>query len=225
EHLAGVPDEDPKWYKDGYEYLKERQEKDGHWQWSLGPTVDTAFALLFLLRSTQKSIRSTLGEGFLVAGRGIPPNVAKAKLRGNQVIVDQVQTKVDDLLSLVDDADQARLDELARDPTSLVVDQIDEKSARRLQQLARGGEPEVRLLAVRALGQTGNLDYVPTLIYALTDPDRRVVIEARDGLRFISRRFDGFGPPDDFNDRQRYEAVDAWKNWYRPLRPGTLPDK
>jgi len=94
-----------------------------------------------------------------------------------------------------------------------------------LEQLARGGEPRVRLLAVHALGRAGNLDYVATLIYALTDPDRRVVIEARDGLRFVSRRFDGFGPPDDFTDKQRFEAVDAWKDWYRTLRPTAIPNK
>lgn len=225
ELLSGITDDEPKWYNDGYQYLAAHQDKNGEWRAGCGPAVDTAFSILFLLRSTQKSIRSTLGEGSLVAGRGIPTNVAKAHMRGNQIIAEQTQAKVDDLLSLVDDADQARLDELARDPTSLVVDKVDEKSARRLEQLARGGEPDVRLLAVHALGQTGNLDYVPTLIYALTDPDRRVVIEARDGLRFVSRRFDGFGPPDDFNDKQRYEAVDAWKSWYRPLRPGALPDE
>jgi hypothetical protein len=225
ELLSGITDEDPKWYNDGYKFLAAHQEKDGQWRAACGPAVDTAFSILFLLRSTQKSIRSTLGEGSLVAGRGIPTNVAKARMRGNQIVVEQMQTKVEDLLSLVDDADQARLDDLARDPTNLVVDKVDEKSARRLEQLARGGEPQVRLLAVHALGKTGNLDYVPTLIYALTDPDRRVVIEARDGLRYISRRFDGFGPPDDFNDKQRYEAVDAWKNWYRPLRPNVLPGK
>ena len=128
------------------------------------------------------------------------------------------------MLTMIDDAEQSRLDDLARDPTSLVVDQVDEKSGRRLQQLVRGGEPEVRLLAVRALGRSGNLDYVPTLIYALTDPEPRIVLEARDGLRFISRRFAGFGPPDEFTEEQRYEAVDAWKHWYRTLRPGALPD-
>jgi HEAT repeats/Squalene-hopene cyclase C-terminal domain/Prenyltransferase and squalene oxidase repeat len=225
ELLDGTTDDDPKWYNDGYQYLAAHQDKDGHWEAGCGPAVDTAFSLLFLLRSTQKTIRATLGEGSLVAGRGIPVNVAKARMRGNQIIAEQVQTKIDDLLSLVDDADEARLDDLARDPASLVVEEVDEKSARRLQQLARGGEPQVRLLAVHVLGRAGNLDYVPTLIYALTDPDRRVVIEARDGLRFISRRFDGFGPPDDFNDKQRYEAVDAWKNWYRSLRPDALPAK
>ena len=144
-------------------------------------------------------------------------------MRGNQIVVEQVQTKVEEMLSMIDDADQSRLDELARDPTNLVVENVDEPSARRLQQLVRGGEPAVRLLAVRALGRTGNLEYVPTLIFALTDPDRSVVLEARDALEFISRRFDGFGPPDGFSDKQRYDAVDAWKNWYRSLRPGALP--
>ena len=115
------------------------------------------------------------------------------------------------VVAMIDDEEQGRLDDLARDPTALVVYVVDETSARRLQQLVRGGEPEVRLLAVRALGRTGNLDYVPSLIYALTDPDRRIVLEARDGLQFVSRRFDGFGPPNDFNEDQRYEAIDAWK--------------
>jgi HEAT repeats len=221
----GISEDEPTWYNDGVKYMVAHQDKEGFWRSDCGATVDTAFSLLFLMRSTQKSIRSTLGEGSLVGGRGIPVNVAKAKLRGNQIVVEQVQTKVDDLLSLIDDPDQGRLDDLARDPTNLIVDQVDEKSARRLQQLARGGEPQVRLLAVHALGRAGSLDYVPTLIYALTDPDRRVVLEARDGLRFVSRRFDGFGPPDNFTDKQQFEAVDAWKDWYRSLRPNAIPNK
>ena len=123
---------------------------------------------------------------------------------------------------MIDDEDEALLDELARDPSQLVVEVVDQQSARRLQQLVRGGEPEVRLLAVRALGRSGDLDYVPTLLYALTDPDRRVVLEARDGLRFISRNFEGFGPPDDFTEPQRFEALDAWKKWYQSLRPAAV---
>ncbi len=83
----------------------------------------------------------------------------------------------------------------------------------------------MRLLAVRALGRTGNLDYVPTLLYALTDPDRRVVLEARNELRFISRNFDGLGPPDDFTEQQRYAAIDAWKKWYRSIRPSAVLEK
>ena len=161
----------------------------------------------------------------LLAGRGLPTNLTRAKLRNGQLIVEQVHTKVDELLSMIDDGNEGVLDELARDPSQLVVEQVDEKSARRLQQLVRGGEPGARLLAVRALGRTGNLDYVPSLLYALTDPDRRIAMEARDELRFISRSFDGVGPPDDFTEQQRFEAVDAWKKWYKSIRPTAVLEK
>lgn len=219
EMFEGLTVDEPKWYNDGYQFLAKDQAANGSWSGYCGTPCDTAFSILFLLRSTQKSIRARLGEGTLLGGRGLPTNLTRAKLRNGQVVVDQVRTKVDQLLSMIDDGDEATLDELARDPAQLVVEKVDENSARRLVQLVRGGEPEVRLLAVRALGRTGNLDYVPTLIYALTDPDRRIVLEARDGLRFTSRNFKGFGPPDEFTDAQRFEAVSAWKNWYRSLRP------
>jgi hypothetical protein len=223
ELLTGTSEAEPQWYNDGYEYLAKTQLKEGGWNSNCGRTVDTAFAVLFLLRSTQQSIQATLGEGTLVGGRGLPANVAGATLRGNKVIANQLQTKVGEMLDMVDDADQSRLDELARDPRGLIVGEVDAASGRRLEQLVRGGEPAVRLLSVRALGRTGNLDYVPTLIYALTDPDRDVVLEARDALGFMSRRFDGFGPPDGFTERERFDAVEAWKNWYRSLRPDAMP--
>jgi hypothetical protein len=216
---SGSLDGEPQWYQDGYDYISKSQKDGGGWEQGCGQQVDTAFAILFLLRSTQKSIQASLGEGTLVGGRGLPTNVARAKLRGNAVIVDQLHTKVGEMLSMVDDENQSQLDDLARDPTALVVENVDAAHARRLQQLIRGGEPPVRRLAVRALGRTGNLDYVPTLIYALTDPDRDVVLEARDALQFVSRRFEGFGPPDTYTDQQRYDAAEDWKTWYRSLRP------
>jgi hypothetical protein len=218
-------DPSPKWYNDGYEYLASKQAANGSWAGYCGANCDTAFSILFLLRSTQKSIHAKLGEGSLLAGRGLPTNLSRAKLHNGQLIVEQVHTKVDELLSMIDDGNDAKLDDLARDPSQLVVDRVDEKSARRLQQLLRGGEPEVRLLAVRALGRTGNLDYVPSLLYALTDPDRRIVLEARNELRFISRNFDGPGPPDDYTEEQRYQALDLWKKWYLAIRPSAVLEK
>ena len=224
EAAEGVIEPEPKWYNDGYEFLAKDQQPNGSWRGYCGADCDTAFATLFLLRSAQKSLRARLGEGTLLAGRGLPANLSRAKLRNGQVIIEQVHTKVDELLSMIDDGDAGLLDELARDPSQLVVEEVDSRSARQLQQLVRGGEPEARLLAVRALGRSGNLNYVPSLLYALTDPDRRIVLEARDGLRFISRKFDGFGPPDNFTEQQRYEALDAWKKWYRSLRPTAILD-
>jgi len=219
ELLEGRSEPEPQWYNDGYRFLAEDQQPDGSWSGFCGPECDTAFSVLFLLRSTQKSLGAKMGEGALLSGRGLPANLSRAKLHNGQLIIEQVRTKVDELLAMLEEGDTALLDELARDPRQLVVENVDQRNARRLQQLVRGGEPEVRLLAVRALGRTGNLDYVPSLLYALTDPDRRVVLEARDGLRFVSRHLVGFGPPEDFTDAQRYEALDAWKKWYQSLRP------
>jgi hypothetical protein len=89
--------------------------------------------------------------------------------------------------------------------------------------VARSGGAAARLLAVRALGRLRNLDYAPTLVFALTDPDKRVVREARDALRSVSRNFEGFGPPDNFDDGQRDTAVQRWKNWYHTVRPDAPP--
>jgi hypothetical protein len=226
EALEGLEERSPKWYNDGYQFLAKAQSQDGSFKDGYcGAQPDTAFAVLFLLRSTQKSIKAKLGEGLLLSGRGLPSNLARAKLRDGQLIAEQVHKNVDELLSMVDDKNEGTLDELARDPTQLVVGDIDEKSARRLQQLIHGGTPEVRVLATRAIGRTGNLDYVPTLLYALTDPEPRVVIEARNGLRFISRNFVGLGPPDNFTEPQRFEAIDKWKRWYKSIRPTAVFEK
>lgn len=219
EVLTGNAPEEPEWYNAGYEWLKAEQRSDGSWFGNCGKEVDTGFAVLFLLRSTQQSLRRGLGEGALLSGRGLPRNLAGAKLSRGQVIVQEARTEVTQLLSLLDDEQSERLDALAEDPTAIEVGAVDERSARRLEQLVRGGEPAARLLAVRALGRTGDLDYAPTLIYALTDPDRRVVREARDGLRFISRKLQGVGLPDTFDERQRYDAIEKWKRWYLSVRP------
>ena len=163
----------------------------------------------------RRAFDAKLGEGTLLAGRGLPTNLSRAKMRNGQLIVEQVHTKVDELLSMIDDGDEGALDELARDPSQLVVEKVDEKSARRLQQLVRGGEPEVRLLAVRALGRTRQFRLRADAALRPHRPRRRVVLEARNGLRFISRNFEGYGPPDEFTEQQRFEAIDAWKKWYQ----------
>ena len=60
---------------------------------------------------------------------------------------------------------------------------------------------------------------VPALIYALSDPDLRVVLAARDGLRLVSRRFAGVGMPDTPSEVQKKQAQTAWKRWYKSVRP------
>jgi HEAT repeat protein len=79
--------------------------------------------------------------------------------------------------------------------------------------------PEARVAAVKALGRLRNLDDVPTLLYAISDPDTRVVIAAVDALRYISRQ--PYGSPGTVvtDAASRDAALDYWKRWYRTIRP------
>ncbi|MEM6330925.1 MAG: prenyltransferase/squalene oxidase repeat-containing protein [Planctomycetota bacterium] len=213
---------EPEWYVNGYKYLKQRQSDDGSWSAGCGRPPDTAFAVLFLVRSTRAMLRGKL-SGVAIGTRGLPKYTPGLKLVEGQFVIEQTEAAVSDLLNMLDDDAAEKIDQLANNPTALVLTgELDEAAEQRLRQVVRGGSPGARLLAVRTLGRTGKLDHVPTLIYAMTDPDRRVTLEARDALRFVSRRFEGFGLADNFTDRQRYEARDKWKSWYLSIKPGAV---
>lgn len=222
ELLTGNVPEEPDWYQKGYELLKKTQKEHGGWHSQSDAPCATAFAVLFLLRSTQKSIRASLGQGTLVGGRGLSANLAQMKLRRGKLVVEQKPTEVDKLLGMLEETGSADLDALLSNPAAISVGKAGPDEARRLEQILRSGPPEARQLAVRALAGIRSLDYVPSLLYAMTDPDKRVVREARDGLRFVSRRFGGFGLKDNFTDRERYDALEKWKQWYHMIRPDAL---
>ncbi len=224
EVLNGEAVEGPEWYDLGVAHLQETQLDSGGWNDKSREPCATAFAILFLVRSTQKSIKASLGEGTLVGGRGLSANLANMRMqRGRLVAVVPQNTEVDQLLNMLEDSDGDALEALLESPAALAVEDVKPEESRRLQQIVRSGNPEARVLAVRALARTRQIDFVPTLLYAMTDPDRRVVREARDGLRFISRRFDGYGLSDNYTDAERFEALDRWKQWYATLRPDAPP--
>jgi hypothetical protein len=223
EYLDGEIEEEPEWYNEGFKLLKESQGADGSWNDHSGSACATAFSVLFLLRSTQKSIEASLGEGTLVGGRGLPSDLSKLRLRGGKLVVEQKPTEVDQLLGMLDESNSGALDNLLDNPAALSVGDVDPSDARRLQQVIKSGPAAARLLAVRALAKLRSIDSAPTLIYALTDPDRRVVREARDALRSISRNFEGFGPSDNFDEAEQSAAVERWKAWYQTVRPDAPP--
>ncbi len=219
EFLGGRRVESPDWYNAGFEKLKRTQAEDGSWNDRAGAPAATAFSILFLLRSTQQSIDASLGEGTLVGGRGLPRDLSKVQLRGGKLVVEQNRTEVDELLGMLDDSKSESLEALLDSPAALQVTNVGPEQARRLQQVVRSGPAGARLLAVGALSELRKIDHAPTLIFALTDPDKRVVRRARDGLRSISRSFEGFGPPDNFEEPERVAAIERWKAWYRAVRP------
>jgi hypothetical protein len=215
---------EPRWYNDGVQFLRAAQKPNGSWDiGGGGSVVDTAFGILFLKRSAQKSIeRSVEGfEGLLIGGRGLPRDTRSVRIQAGKVVRTPFQGTVDTLLAILEDGEHADVEAIS--PETAVVISDDpvqrEDQLRRLRRLAAAESYEVRIAAVRALGSVRDLDNIPTLIYALNDPDRRVAEAALRGLKFVSRKFSGVGMRSNSTDEQRQLAIDAWKKWYLSIRP------
>ena len=220
---------EPKWYNDGVTFLRSQQDRDGWWDLpeGAGRMPDTAFAVLFLKRSAKKTIQKISDEldGLLTAGRGLPTNTKDVRLgpRGN-IVRTPFQGTADALLEILEDADHPDLDaaaeameiQLSSDPRGRAQQLL------RMRRLVRSETFTVRLTAVKTMASTRELDNVPALVYALSDPDLRVVRAARDGLRFVSRKFGGFGLSDQPSQQERDAAILAWKKWYLAIRPEAL---
>lgn len=227
EVATGEREEEPKWYNDGVSFLLETQQPDGAWEAghsAAGEPVNTSFGILFLVRSMKESIERArnFGPGTMIGGRGLPKDTDAVIVRDGSVMsLPEIQA-VESVLSVVGEGDDSeqyeKLKAITAMPSEDVTPLID-RHAEKLRRLAGDSSPEARLTAVRALAKRHSMDDVPVLIYALTDPDPLVVLAARDGLRRISRKFHGFGLPDDFTDAQRRAVIEHWKEWFLEVRP------
>ena len=224
EDAEGTAEKEPRWYNDGVRYLLKNQKDEGSWQDQCGETPATAFGILFLIRSTKISVtdKKSFGDGTLVGGKGLPKTTAgMARVAGNLVAKPELGS-LDKVLAALDDASSPdaadALEALAMLPSDEAAD-LASKHAKKLRELAGAMSAEARLASVRALGKRRDLDNVPALLYALTDPVPAVVREARDSLRRISRKFDGFGMPDEPTELERHAAIRKWQEWYLAIRP------
>jgi hypothetical protein len=176
---------------------------------------------MFLIRSTQKTI-FTMNAGSLQGGYGLPKDTTDIRVEGTQIKGRPIAAQVTDLLDILEkdgagDTEGKSIPddlELAAQPAARAA-QLD-----RLERLVRGSQSwQARRVAARLLGKSDDLRVVPSLIYALSDPDQSVRRYARDGLRFISRKFDGFGMPDDPSLADVQNAQRKWRDWYRTMNP------
>ncbi|MEQ8791213.1 MAG: HEAT repeat domain-containing protein [Pirellulaceae bacterium] len=225
EIAEGRKEDSPFWYNDGVEYLLSTQQENGSFREStttVGLELSTAFAVLFLIRSTKKAIGEA-SEGRLRGGVGLPSNDSKMALYGGRIVAADVTKSLSDLMNLLEDQETAELKDLISfsPDTAFVIDDpaAYQEQMAQLRRMAAHKSYEVRMVAVQALGQTRDLDNVPALIYALSDPDARVARAARDGLRFISRRLEGFGLTESIKPGDRGPLILKWKQWYRTIRP------
>jgi HEAT repeat protein len=178
-----------------------------------------------LVRSSRQTIGrvvTDLGRGVLLGGMGLPANTADLREHEGRIIEKPLAGTLDELLALIEKSNLPDLDRLAASAEAVTLDpDVVKRSGQitRLRALVSTDAFEPRLIAVKALARVRELDNVPILIYALTDPDLRIVREADQGLRFISRKFDGVGLPAEPKPADVKAAIAAWKAWYRSIRP------
>ena len=224
ELIEGTSEREPRWYNDGFAILQRTQQKSGSWNGGDNEIVATCFSVLFLVRSSRKTIQkiADLGDGVLVGGMGLPPATADLQERNGKIVETPLGGTVDELIALLNNPDSPEFAQLADSPGAIALDSdVTRRSGQiaKLRALVSAGAFQSRLVAVRTLGQVRDFDNVPFLLYALTDPDVRIVLEADKGLRFISRKFGGVGLPSTPSPTEIRAAQTAWKEWFLSVRP------
>ena len=219
-NVNGVED----WYDEGVDFLKTIQGSNGALAVSNGEPaeIQTCLAILFLTRSMSITIADK-ASGVLPGGKGFPTDVI-LKERGDKIIGGMVERSVTDMLQLLENPDQ--------DQWELYLNSLDElemegDSVSRNEQLAtlRGlvthEDYQARLIAIKFLSKKRTLDNAPAFIYALTDPDERVVFEANEALRFLSRKIEvpriAKGRAPSRNELKELKRV--WKEWFLKVKP------
>jgi len=220
---------EPRWYNDGVNLLRQKQGADGSWTGDHSAPVTTAFGVLFLQRSARRSLEKKhkdLGDGILTSGKGLPADLANASVKRGKVVDSPLAGEVDDLLAMLEDPENPELSRILEHDDELKLDSnLTKRTSQvaKLRSLVSAGNWEARMVAVRGLGKARDLDSVPVLLYALTDPDKRVVLEADTALRFISRKFQGVGLPSDLDPKADPKPIAnaraAWRSWYLAIRP------
>ena len=219
------------WFDKGRAFIRSTQKPDGSWESMNGPEMNTAWGVLFLTKSTAKTLRrihiQRLGAGTLLGGRGLPRDLTSMTVAGGRVVSRPMNGAIEGMLAVLEDprAEQADaavaglVDRYYREGPAVL-----RPFKPRFRKMLADRDPGVRRVAAWALAHTGDMDVVPQLISMLTDPDEDVVDAARQGLQVISRKIDGLGPPSPSTPEQRKEAAARWRDWYHAIQPLDLDD-
>ena len=212
------------WYNRIVDELRQKQSADGSWLRTsgIGAPANTCFAVLALIRSTKKALNQAYGSD-TQGGYGFGKDVSNSTLTADgKATQPSAAQSMDNMLKLLEASGADKLDgqalaenmKLSRDPKKRA-NEIDQ-----MERILRGSQSyQARRVAARVLGTADSFDVVPTLIYALSDPDQEVPRFARDSLRFISRKFEGFDMPDVLDEASRLNGELAWQDWYKTVRP------
>ena len=220
---------EPGWYSRGVAFLEAEQRRLGNGSFSgpaqtqvAGPAMDTCFGLLFLMRSTLKSVSNLARDTQFISLGELPEDAANARIVDGKIVTTELGGDIGNLLDQLEGLDPEKFENMKKFPKVLELSEDEEERQAqidRVKSMISEGAPAARRIAIRAYAREQGLDAVPILLYALTDPDVIATQEARNALRFISRRLNGFGLPDNPTPEEKAEAIAKWRNWYLQVRP------
>ena len=227
--LNGISDD---WYTTYGDGLLSLQQDNGGFDTHSGPEIGSAFAILFLMRSTEQ-IMQLYGRGRMRGARDLQALLNPDSQRKQKDI-----GPLDDLLDAIEGQDFASLDISPDDLVEKIQFSSREElvgEAEKLRLLVKHPDAEKRQIAYWALGRTGDFDLIPLMLDGLKDPSIDVNVEALMALRNISRRPHGFGMtldplgtlPKDASEETRVAEANKWRSacsrvwrtWYRGVRP------
>jgi hypothetical protein len=219
------------WYERGREFLRASQQGSGAWNGAHGAEMSTVWALLFLTKSTAKTLEriqiKRLGAGTLLGGRGLPKDLTSMTVAGGRVVSRPMNGAIEGMLAVLEDprAEQGEaavsglVERYYREGPAVL-----RPSKDRFRKMLSDRDPGVRRVAAWALAHTEDMDVVPLLINALLDPDEEVVISARQGLQLLSRKISGMGPTSPSTPADRKAAAQRWREWFSAVRPLDLDE-
>ncbi len=89
--------------------------------------------------------------------------------------------------------------------------------------MLRSPDARARRVAAKILGRGDDLDFVPDLIFALSEgeQDAQVMRTAENSLRILSRQLSTYQLPREgaITPADRVRALQYWKRWYLSIRP------
>ncbi len=214
------------WYEKGRAFINSTQQGDGCWNAQFGNVDNTVWAMLFLTKSTQKTLKRVivkkLGAGTLLGGRELKGDLTAMTVAGGRVVNRPMNGAVEGMLAVLEDP-RANQGDAA---VSGLVERYYQEGPEvlrpfkaRFRKMLGDRDPGVRRVALWALAHTGDLDVVPTLIESLLDPDDEVMTAARLGLQLLSRKIDGLGPEAGSTPEARRAAAARWREWYNAIKP------
>jgi hypothetical protein len=176
---------------------------------------------MFLMRSMQTALEET-ASGTAHVGFRLPDDLTPLTNDdlppGNRSFdVPPMEMGVDELIEWFNNADVKDYKRIIPQLPAFG-DKKRQAQLTKVRQILRTGQAEERLVMAQTLADENRLEHVPDLIFALTDGDNRVTKVARDGLRLVSRKFNGYGLGDRPTADEKEHAARQWRPWYQRVR-------